>query len=143
MKTILPYLAVLAFADSALAGESVITTSTTYQTSVSSGACAHGLHWGRIKNAGTAGAFYHSNFSHNAVLLCNDTPDFMTFFVYCADVPGRNDINDMIRIGAHVYETVVPPYGKSYTDQRGRYYWVGSKPGRWGIDATRNRVARL
>jgi hypothetical protein len=136
MKTNLPYLAVLAFAGSAFAGETVVTSRTTYQSSES--ASSHAC--GRFKNAGTPGAFYHSNFSRNAVLLCNDTPDFMTFFVYSGDVAGPNDINHMIRIGAQVYEIVVPPYRRSYTDQRGRHYWVGSKRGKWGIDLATHQI---
>ncbi|MEO6786472.1 MAG: hypothetical protein ABI318_10100, partial [Chthoniobacteraceae bacterium] len=71
----------------------------------------------------------------------NDTPDFVTFFVYSADEPGSADIHDLIRQSAHVYPTIVPPYGRSFTDQRGRFYWVCTKPGKWGIDLAERRIA--
>jgi hypothetical protein len=76
-------------------------------------------------------------------MLINDTPDYMTFFVYSGDVCGPNDINGFIRRGAHVYPTLVPPYGRSFTDERAHHYWVGSKRGKWAIDLTRNCVTPL
>ena len=97
----------------------------------------------KVTNAGTPGAYYRSNFFHNAVLLINESSDYMTFFVYSGAVCGPNDINKMIRVGAHVYEIVVPPHSRSFTDERGRHYWVGSKRGKWGVDLSTNRVVPL
>ena len=119
---------------SAFAGETMATSSSG-KTSVST----QERHC-RGKSAGTEGAYYHSNFWRNAVILCNDTPNYMTFFVYCGDMRAPNDINELIHNGAQVYEIVVPPHKTSYTDQRARYYWVGSKRGKWGIDMARNRI---
>ncbi len=136
---IIPFLATLMISAAALAGERIVSR-TTEQRWDEPSSCAREIHCGRIKNAGTPGAFYHSNFSRNAVILCNDTPDFMTFFVYSGDVAGTNEINHLIRVGAHVYEVIVPPYQKGFTDQRGREYWVGSKKGKWAIDLMTKRV---
>jgi hypothetical protein len=93
-----------------------------------------------MKDAGTPGTYYHSNFEHNAVICINDTAHFTTFFIYYGDMGGPNDINEMIRIGANVYQVVVPPYQRSFVDQRGRCYWVASKPGKWGIDLAKRRL---
>ena len=142
MKTTLPFLAVLALVGTAFAGQAVVTSSKTYQPSESARCSAHPCP-SAVKNAGTPGAFYRSNCGRNAVMLLNDTPDFMTFFVYSGNFCEYADINGLISSGAQVYETVVPPYTRSYTNQRGRHYWVGSKPGKWGIDPQKNRVARL
>ena len=139
MKTILPYLTVLALAGSAFAGETVVTSRRTYR----SGECS-GTHEGgssiRSRSTGTPGAYYHSNLFRNAVILTNDTAGYMTFFVYSAELSGPADLDSLVHKGAHVYEIVVPPYQVSYTDQRGRHYWVCSKPGKWGIDPMRNRI---
>jgi hypothetical protein len=142
MKTTLSFLAAFAFVGTAFAGQAVVTSSKTYVPSESARCSAHPCP-GKVKNAGTPGAFYRSNCGRNAVMLLNDTPDFMTFFVYSGNFCEPNDINRMIASGAQVYETVVPPYTRSFTDQRGWHYWVGSKPGRWGIDLQKNRLARL
>ena len=142
MKTILPYLAILALAGSAFAGETVVTTRRSYL----SGESCSGTHEGssrRTRSTGTPGAYYHSNLFRNAVILINDTPDYMTFFVYSGDLTGANDLNHMVRIGAHVYEVVVPPHKVSFTDQRGRHYWVCSKPGKWGIDMAKHRIVSM
>lgn len=138
MKTIHLSLALLIAATTAFAGERVIATDRTVRYSGTQ--CSRTT---KVTNAGTPGAYYRSNFFHNAVLLINDTPDYMTFFVYSADVCGPNDINGFIRRGAHVYPAIVPPYGRSFTDERGRHYWVGSKQGKWAIDQTRNCVVPL
>ena len=138
MKTIHLSLALLVAASTAFAGERVITADRTVR--YSDAQCSRTT---KVTNAGTPGAYYRSNFFHNAVMLINDTPDYMTFFVYSADVCGPNDINGFIRRGAHVYPAIVPPYGRSFTDERGRHYWVGSKQGKWAIDQTRNCVVPL
>lgn len=127
MKPTLPYLALFAFAGSSFAGERVVTYSRTTQTEQEP-------RCGGMKGAGTPGAFYHSNFQRNGVRLFNNTQDYMTFFVYFADLPGPNDVNEMIRIGAQVYPTVMSPYEKALIERRGTHYWVASKPGRWRID---------
>ena len=138
MKTILPTLTLLALAGSAFAGEASVTaTSDSDYAGTRDRNCPHG------KSAGTPGAYYHSNFGHNAIMLCNDTPDFMTFFTYCGDMRAPNHINLLIRNGAQVYETVVPPYTTSFTDQRARHYWVGSLQGKWRIDMMHNRIVHL
>jgi hypothetical protein len=67
----------------------------------------------------------------NAVIFRNDTPSFVSFFVYFGNNSGPNNVNGMIRNNAFVYEMVVAPYATSFVDQRARYYWVGSKEGRW------------
>jgi hypothetical protein len=137
MRTSLPYLAILAITGTAFAGETVVTT----RYSVES--CSHtqtGRSSTRNRSAGTEGAYYRSNLFRNAVILTNDTPDFMTFFVYAGDVSGPADLHSLVRTGAHVYEVVVPPYKVSFTDQRGPRYWVCSKPGKWGIDLMMNRI---
>jgi len=139
MKTI-HYLALLAFAGSAFAG---VTTRQVNQSSEFGSCRNRHFHCAFAKDAGTPGAYYHSNLARNAVIVINDTPDFMTFFVYSGDMPGSNDINDMIRIGANVYQVVVSPYQTSFLDQRGRCYWVGSKQGRWGIDSMQRRIVPL
>ena len=95
-----------------------------------------------MKSTGTPGAFHRSNFFHNAVVVCNDTSRFMTFFVYYGDMPGPNSVNDMVRIGANVYELVVPPYQRSFLEQRGSCYWVSARPGKWGIDLSERRIVR-
>ena len=140
MKTTLSYLAVLALAGSAFAGETVVTSRTSYR---SSGECS-GTHDGgssvRSRSTGTPGASYHSNLFRNAVILTNDTAGYMTFFVYSSDLSGPANLDRLVHRGAHVYEIVVPPYQISHTDQRGRHYWVCSKPGKWGIDMMRNRI---
>lgn len=142
MKTKLTLVAVLAFAGCAFAGQPTVTSSQYYRPSESARCSAHPSPCA-VKNAGTPGAFYQSNLARNAVILINDTPHFMTFFVYSGNMCESNDINAMISRGAHVYETVVPPFTRSFSNQRGRHYWVGTKPGRWGIDLAQNRVAPL
>jgi hypothetical protein len=143
MKTTLFCLTILAFVGTAFAGQTTGNSPRTYKASEATCCNAHTRPCGRLKNAGTPGAFYRSNPGRNAVILVNDTPQFMTFFVYSGDLCAPNDINALISNGAHVYETVVPPYTRSYTNQRGRHYWIGSKPGKWGIDPAKNRIARL
>jgi hypothetical protein len=138
MKTILVSFLALVAAGGAFAGERVVATDRTAR--YSEGKCDRTR---KTRNAGTPGAYYHSNFFHNAIMLINDTPDYMTFFVYSGDVCGPNDINGFIRRGAHVYPTLVPPYGRSFTDERAHHYWVGSKRGKWAIDLTRNCVTPL
>lgn len=138
MKTILTSLFAIAVAGNAFAGDSVVTTRQSYQSSET--ACSRTI---RTRNAGTEGAYYRSNLFQNAVVLINDTSDFMTFFVYSGALCGPSDINHLIRTGAHVYETVVPPHQMSFTDQRGHHYWIGSKRGKWGIDMAHNRVVPL
>lgn len=138
MKNLILSLVFLMGAGSAFAGVRVVST---VQTEPSCDAkCDRTTH---TRSAGTPGAYYRSNFFHNAVLLKNASSDFMTFFVYSGDVCGTNDINKMIRSGAHVYEMVVPPHGRSFTDERGHHYWVGSKRGKWGVDPVTNRVVPL
>ena len=139
MKIATPILAALAFATTAFGGETVITT----RTQVSETEFTHCNRYDCVmKNAGTPGAFFRSNFSRNAVVFYNDTPNYMTFFMYSGDICGPNDVNNMIRTGAQVYEVVVPPYQTSFSDRRGRFFWIGSKPGQWGIDAARHQLAR-
>ena len=138
MKTILPSLVLLIFGASAFGGQRSVALGTTCHSSGI--VCSRSV---RTQSAGTEGAYYHSNLSHNAVILINETSEFMTFFVYSGDICGPNDVNEMIRIGAQVYEIVVPPHQVSYTDERARHYWVCSKPGKWGIDMAANRVVRL
>lgn len=140
MKTILSYLTLIALAGSAFAGDSVVTLRRY------SGASCSGTHEGgssiHYRGTGTPGAYYRSNLCRNAVILLNDTPDFMTFFVYSGALSGPADLNSLVHTGAHVYEIVVPPYTTSFTDQRARNYWVCSKPGKWGIDLMVNRIVR-
>ena len=138
MKTILPSLALLVFTASAFGGDRIVSLGKTCHSSEI--VCSRCV---RTHSAGTEGAYYHSNLSHNAVILINETSEFMTFFVYSGDRCGPNDVNEMIRIGAQVYSTVVPPHQVSYTDERGRHYWVCSKPGKWSIDMAANRAVRL
>lgn len=95
-----------------------------------------------MKSAGTPGAFYRSNLFRNAVLVCNDTPNFMTFFVYYGDMPGDNGVDGMVRIGANVYQVTVEPYRRSFLDQRGSCYWVSARPGKWAIDLAERRIVR-
>lgn len=123
----------------AFAGETVVTSRSSYRSEECSGTHEGGSSI-RSRSTGTPGAYYHSNLFRNAVVLINDTPGYMTFFVYSADRPGPADVDSLVRLGAHVYEIVVPPYQVSYTDQRARHYWVCSKPGKWGIDMMRNRI---
>jgi hypothetical protein len=134
MKTILTCLAGFALIGSALAGE-------TYR-SLEQCPTTNGTTSRHNRSAGPEGTYYRSNFARNAVILTNDTPNFVTFFVYDGDLTGPNDIHHMVRIGAQVYPVVVPPYQKSYADQRGRRYWVCAKPGKWGIDLQTNRIVR-
>lgn len=141
MKTPLSFIAALAFAGTAFAGQAVVTT-TVYQSSEYVRCSAHVPGIG-FKDAGSPGTYYKSNCGRNAVLLVNDTPEFMTFFVYFGDLCSPNDINHMIWSGAQVYETVVPPFTRSFSNQRAKHYWVGTKPGKWGIDMAKNRVAPL
>ncbi len=138
MKIALPLLAALATASAALAGETVVTTtrSEIELTHCNRYDCV-------MKSAGTPGAFFRTNFSHNAVVFYNDTPHYITFFMYSGDICGPNDVDLMIRAGAQVYEVVVPPYQTSFSDRRGRFFWIGSKPGKWGIDASSRQLARL
>ena len=130
-------LALLALAGSAVAG---VTSNSVCQSSDAASCRSREHICGWYRDAGTPGTFYHSNLGRDAVICINDTPHFTTFFVYFGDMPGSNDVNDMIRIGAYVYQVIVPPYQKSFIDQRGRCYWVGSKPGKWGIDPTTHRL---
>lgn len=129
---LLRFLALLAVAGSAYAGV------TTYETVESSrtceGQCRH------MKNAGTPGTCYRSNLFRNAVIVVNDTPRFMTFFVYFADMPCSRDINSMIRSSAYIQEMIVPPHQKRYFEQRRSHYVIGTKPGRWSIDASQGRL---
>ena len=141
MKLPIPFLASLAFAATAFSGENVVTT-TRYHVSETGRTHCSAFDCG-LKSAGVPGAFYRSNFSRNAVVFINDTADFVTFFVYSGDICGPNEVNEMIRAGAQVYEVVVPPYQTSFTDRRGRYFWVGSKRGQWGIDPARHQLARM
>lgn len=138
MKTILPTLALVVLTGSAFAGERMFSLDKACHSSEI--ACSRTV---QTRSAGTDGAYYHSNLSHNAVILINETSEFMTFFVYSGAVCGPNDVNGLIRNGAQVYETVVAPHQISRTDERGRHYWVCSKPGKWGIDMAANRVVRL
>lgn len=140
MKTILPYLTVLALAGSAFAGETVVSSRNIYRASRECSGTHEGGSSIRQRSTGTPGAYYRSNLFRNAVILSNDTPGYMTFFVYSAELSGPADLDGLVRRGAHVYEIVVPPYQVSFTDQRGRHYWVCSKPGKWGIDLMRNRI---
>jgi hypothetical protein len=140
MKTTLPYFTVLALINSAFAGETVVNSR---RYSVDSCGITSGGSSCRAKSAGAEGAYYHSNFSRNAVILTNDTANFMTFLVYFGDLSGPNSVERMVEMGATVYEVVVPPYKKCLTDQRASVYWVCAKPGKWGIDRMRNRVVRL
>jgi hypothetical protein len=133
-------LTLLALATSAFAGETVVSmhkyTGDSCRITSGESSC-------RAKGAGPEGAYYRSNFSRNAVILTNDTADFMTFFVYFADSPGPNSVERMVNLGATVYEFLVPPYKTYLTNQRGSVYWVCAKPGEWGIDVMRNRIVRL
>ena len=140
MKTILPYCILFILTASAFAGETVVDSRRYSEESCSSNTT--GASSWRKRSAGPEGAYYHSNFSRNAVILTNDTADFMTFFVYFGDLPGPNNVDDMVRIGARVYGVVVPPYTTSLTNQRASGYWICAKPGRWGIDLMRNRIVR-
>lgn len=140
MKTVLSYLTFLATAASAFAGETVV-NSRKY-TADSCGITSGGSSC-RTRSAGTEGAYYHSNFFRNAVILTNDTADFMTFFVYFGDLPGPNSVERMVRLGAPVSQLVVPPYKTYLTDQRASVYWVCAKPGKWVVDLMRNRIVRL
>ena len=142
MKLPIPFLAAFAFTTTAFAGENVVSSTTRYQVS-EAGRTQCSAFDCRLKSTGIPGAFYRSNFSRNAVVFFNDTADFMTFFIYSADICGPNEVNEMIRAGAQVYEIVVPPYQTGFSDRRGRYFWVGSKRGKWGIDPARHQLARL
>lgn len=97
MKTILVSFLALVAAGGAFAGERVVATDRTAR--YSEGKCDRTR---KTRNAGDSRAHYRSNFFHNAIMLINDTPDYMTFFVYSGDVCGPNDINGFIRRGAHV-----------------------------------------
>ncbi len=134
MKTLFPSILGVLVAGSAFAGETIV------QTQYADAKCSRTL---RTRSAGTEGAWYHSSLFHSKVVLINDTDEYVTFFVYSGSVCGPNEINRLIRNGAQVYETVVPPHHVSYTDERGPHYWVGSKPGKWGIDMAKNRVVPL
>lgn len=134
MKTTLPYFAILAILGSAFAGDGIVISTRTYQTTDSGARC------GRMKDAGTPGAFYHSNFPGNAVVLLNKTPEYVTFFIYFADMRGPNDVDEMIRLGAPVYPSVVSPYQKGMSNMRGSSYWVSSRPGKWRIDPVAHRL---
>jgi hypothetical protein len=129
MKTV-PFLTLIAIAASAgisIAGESerpVSYESSTYD---------YGYASTRFRSAGMEGAYYRSNVMRNAVIFRNDTPNFVSFFVYFGDNAGPNSVNDMLRSDAFVYEQVVPPYQTSFVDQKGRFLWVGSKVGRWTV----------
>jgi len=79
------------------------------------------------------GAYYRSNVMRNAVIFRNDTPQFVTFFVYFGDNRGPNNVNEMLRANAYVFEQVVPPYQSTFIDQKSQYYWVGSKEGKWMV----------
>ena len=92
MKTTLPYFALLAILGSAFAGDGIVTSTRTYQATDS------GARGGRMKDAGTPGAIYHSNFPGNAIVLLNKTPEYVTFFIYFADMRGPNDVDEMIRL---------------------------------------------
>lgn len=142
MKLPVPFLAALAFTTTAFAGETMVSSDRAYH--VSETWLTHCNRYdGVLKNAGTSGAFYRTNFSHNAVTFFNDTPHYMTFFIYSGDICGPVDMNGAIHSGAQVYEVVVPPYRTSFSDRRGRFFWVGSKLGKWGIDAANRQLARL
>ncbi len=134
MKTLIPSILGILIAGSALAGETVV------QSQNADGKCSRTL---RTRSAGTEGAWYRSSLFHSKVVLINETDDYMTFFVCAGSVCGPNEINLLIRNGAHVYETVVPPHHVSYADERGAHYWVGSKLGKWGVDMAKNRVVPL
>ncbi len=132
-------LVVLALAGSAVAG---VTSRDIVQSSDSASCRTHRSDCAGMKSTGTPGAYYRSNFFRNAVLVCNDTPNFMTFFVYFGDMPGPNGIDGMVRIGANVYQVTVEPYRKSFLDQRSSCYWVSARPGKWGIDLSERRIVR-
>ena len=136
MKT-LRFLTFLAIAGSAFAGTD---SSDRCQTSDSARAHAHQAPCGHMKNAGTPGTYYYSNLFRNAVYVVNDTSCFMTFFVYFSDQPGSSDINEMIRHNAYIQEMVVPPYQTRYFEQRRSHYVIGTKPGRWAIEASQGRL---
>ena len=87
------------------------------------------------------GVYYRSNVMRNAVIFRNDTPNFVSFFVYFGDNAGPNSVNDMLRSDAFVYEQVVPPYQTSFVDQKGRFLWVGSKVGKMDGGARRSSGA--
>lgn len=134
MKATLPFLSALLLASQAFAGTGVVMPETNGTR------CSSSI-WTRC--AGTAGAYYRSSLGHTKVVLTNKTSGYMTFFVYSGTECGPNDINRLIRNGAHVYTTVVPPRHTSYTDERAAHYWVGSLSGKWGIDPTTNSVVRV
>jgi len=134
MKTVLTCLTGLALIGSAFAGE---TSRSPEQCEITNGTSSI-----RNRSAGPEGTYYRSNFSRNAVIFTNKTPNYVTFFVYAGELAGPNDIYKMVRVGAPVYPVVVPPFQKSYADQRGRRYWVCAKPGKWGIDLQTNRIVR-
>ncbi|MEO6741828.1 MAG: hypothetical protein ABIP20_16405 [Chthoniobacteraceae bacterium] len=136
MKT-LRFLAVLAFAGSAFAG---VDSYDRCQMTDSARTRARQAPCARLKDAGTPGTYYYSNLFRNAVYVVNDTSCFMTFFVYFSDQPGSTDINEMIRHNAHIQEMVVPPYQTRYFEQRRSHYVIGTKPGRWSIEASQGRL---
>jgi hypothetical protein len=134
MKTTLTCLAGLALIGSAFAGE-------TYRSSEHC-KITDGTSTRKNRSAGPDGTYYRSNFARNAVILTNDTPNFVTFFVYAGDLPGPNDVFNMVRAGAIVDEVVVAPYQRSFANQNAKRYWVCAKVGKWGIDLQRNRIVR-
>lgn len=135
MKT-LRFLTVLAFAGSAFAG---VDSYDRCQTN-SARAGAHHAPCARLKDAGTPGTYHYSNLFRNAVTVVNDTPCFMTFFVYFSDQPNSSDINGMIRHNAHIQPMVVPPYQTRYFEQRRSHYVIGTRHGSWAIDSTKGRL---
>jgi hypothetical protein len=66
MKTILVSFVALVAAGGAFAGERVVATDRTAR--YSEGKCDRTR---KTRNAGTPGAYYHSNFFHNAIMLIN------------------------------------------------------------------------
>ncbi len=140
MKIAASFLVALASAAMSFAGQSVVSV----RTEISETDLAPCNRFScKLKSAGAPGAFHRSNLEHNAVVCYNDTPGFMTFFVYSGDICGPANVGEIIRQGAQVYEIVVPPYQTSFTDRHGRFYWVGSRPGKWGIDPASRQLARL
>ena len=136
MKT-LRFLTLLAFAGSAFAG---VNSYDRCQTTDSAHARAQHAPRARLKDAGTPGTYYYSNLFRNAVFVVNDTPCFMTFFVYFSDLPGSSDINGMIRHNAHIQQMVVPPYQTRYFEQRRSHYVIGTRHGSWAIDSTKGTL---
>jgi hypothetical protein len=136
MKTILSSLAILAVAGPAFAGDTVRAI---YRSESCAGTHERGSSIFK-RSTGTPGAYFRSNLFRDAVILYNDTPEYMTFFVYSSDQAGPANLTSLVRKGAHVYDVIVPPYRIYHTDQRGRHYWVCSKPGKWGIDLAKGRI---